>query len=96
MVTKEVEEIINYSYLKVELEKMWNTTVKVIPVGMEHWGLAQRNFHNSLTYLKIKYGSNTTKQKDCFLGTAHILRKVLFRTKSQTRMRDLTRTSSQF
>ena len=74
---KEMEKIEKYQDLRIELEKLWNTKCKVVPIvvgglgsvyGVENWlrhhlGLGAKTFADL--------------QTTALIGTAHILRKVL-------------------
>jgi len=76
VIKKEVEKILKYKDLTIEIQRMWNVKTKVIPVIIGAIG----TISNSLR----KYVSNITGkhevkelQQTAILGTAHILRKVL-------------------
>ena len=73
---KEVEKIMNYVELNVELERMWKTKTKVTPVVIGALGSIPKNLGKNLKELDIKH-SIQVFQKTALLGTAHILRKVL-------------------
>jgi hypothetical protein len=73
---KEAEEILKYQDLTIEIQRMWNVKIRVIPVIIGATGTISKSFR--------KYVSNITGthevrelQKTAILGTAHILRKVL-------------------
>ena len=66
----------NYAELKVELERMWKTKTKVIPVVIGALGSIPKNLGKNLKELDIKH-SIQVFQRAALLGTAHILRKVL-------------------
>ena len=74
--SKKVEKIVNYAKLRVELERMWKTKIKVIPIVISALGSIQKNPGKNLKELDIKR-SIQVFQKSALLGTAHILRKVL-------------------
>jgi len=75
VIKKEVEKILKYKDLTIEIQRMWNVKTKVIPVIIGETGTVSKSFR--------KYVSNITGnlevelQKTAILGTAHILRKVL-------------------
>ena len=73
---KEVDKIMNYAELKVELERIWKTKTKIIPVVIGALGSIPKNLGKNLKELDIKH-SIQVFQKTALLGTAHILRKVL-------------------
>ena len=73
---KEVEKIMNYAELKVELERMWKTKTKVIPIVIGALGSITKKFRENLKELEVKHNIKVFK-KSALLGTAHILRKVL-------------------
>ena len=73
---KEMENIMNYAELKVELERMWKTKAKVIPVVIGALRSIPQNLGKNLKELEIKH-STQVFQKSALLETAHILRKVL-------------------
>jgi hypothetical protein len=69
VIKKEVEKILKYKDLTIEIQRMWNVKTKVIPVII---GTFRK-------YVSNIPGKNEVKelQKTAILGTAHILRKVL-------------------
>jgi len=76
VIKKEVEKILKYKDLTIEIQRMWNEKTKVIPVIIGETGTISKSFR--------KYVSNIPRnhkvkelQKTTILGTAHILRKVL-------------------
>ena len=73
---KEVEKIMNYAELKVELERMWKTKTKVIPIVIGALGSITKKLEENLKELDVKHNIKVF-QKSALLGTAHILRKVL-------------------
>ena len=71
---KEKEKIDKYQDLKIELQKVWNVKVVVIPVVIGALGTMLKNHYinqidNPVDIISI--------QKTAILGTAYILRRVL-------------------
>jgi hypothetical protein len=73
---KEAEEILNYKYLTVEIQRMWNVKTKVIPVITGATGTISKSFRKCVSNIPKKHEVKEL-QKTAILGTAHILRKVL-------------------
>ena len=73
---KEVEKVLNYSELRVELAHMWNAKVKVIPIVIETLESIPKNVKHYMEVLDVRCNINIF-QKSALLGTAHILKKVL-------------------
>ena len=76
VIKKEVEKILKYKDLTIEIERMWNVKTKVIPVIIGATGTISKSFRK---YVSNIPGNHEVKelQKTTILGTAHILRKVL-------------------
>jgi hypothetical protein len=76
MIKKEVEKILKYKDLTIEIQCMWNVKTKVIPVTIGANGTISKSFRK---YVSNIPGNHEIKelQKTTILGTAHILRKVL-------------------
>jgi len=76
VIKKEVEKILKYKDLTIEIERMWNVKTKVIPVIIGTTGTISKLFRK---YVSNIPGNHKVKelQKTAILGTAHILRKVL-------------------
>ena len=76
MIKKEVENILKYKDLSIEIRRMWNVKTKVIPVITGTTGTISKSFRK---YVSNIPGNHEVKelQKTAILGTAHILRKVL-------------------
>ena len=71
---KEQEKIDKYQDLKIELQKVWNVKVVVIPVVIGALGTMLKNYYinqidNPVDIISI--------QKTAILGTAYILQRVL-------------------
>ena len=76
LVKKKTEKLENYSELRVEVARMWNTETYVIPVIIGALGSMPRDIHYFLEKLDIKYEIDTIQQS-VLLGTATILRQFL-------------------
>ena len=76
VIKKEVEKILKYKDLTIEIERMWNVKTKVIPVIIGATGTISKSFRK---YVNNIPGNHEVKelQKTAILGTTHILRKVL-------------------
>jgi len=76
MIKKEAEKILKYKDLTIEIQRMWNVKIKMIPVIIGATGTISKSFRK---YMSIIPGNHEVKelQKTAMLGTAHILRKVL-------------------
>jgi len=76
VINKEAEKILKYKDLTIEIQRMWNVKMKVIPVIIGATGTISKSFRK---YVSNISGNHEVKkqQKTAILGTAHILRKVL-------------------
>ena len=76
VIKKEVEKILKYKDLTIEIQHMWNVRTKVIPVIIGATGTISKSFRK---YVSNIPGNHEVKelQKTVILGTAHILREVL-------------------
>ena len=76
MIKKEVEKILKYKGLIMEIQRMWNVKAKVIPLIIGATGTISKPLRQ---FLSNKPGKHEIKelQNTAILGTAHILRKVL-------------------
>jgi hypothetical protein len=76
VVKKEAEKILKYKDLTIEIQRMWNVKIKVIPVTIWATGTISKSFRK---YVSNIAGNHEDKelQKTAILGTAHILWKVL-------------------
>ena len=73
---KEIEKILKYADLKLELSRMWDCKTTVVPIIIGALGSIPKNLQNHLKSLNIDCKISTF-QKSALLGTAGILRKVL-------------------
>jgi hypothetical protein len=76
VIKKEVEKILKYKDLTIEIQRMWKVKTRVIPVIIGSTGTISKSFRK---YISNIPGNHEMKelQKTTILGTAHILRKVL-------------------
>jgi hypothetical protein len=76
VIRKEVEKILKYEDLTLEIQCMWNVKTNVFPVIIGSTRTISTSFRK---YLSNVPGIHEVKelQKTSILGTAHILRKVL-------------------
>jgi hypothetical protein len=79
VIKKEVEKILKYKDLIIEIQRMWNVKTQVTPVITGATGTISKSFRK---YLRSIPGKHDIKelQKTAILGTAHTLRKVLCRS----------------
>ena len=73
---KEEDMIVKYQDLGMELQKMWNVKVKIIPLVVVSSGAMLKQFGNTLKQIRITTGAAQV-QWTVLLGTTKILRKVL-------------------
>jgi len=76
VIKKEVEKILNYKELTIEIQRMWDVKTKVIPVIIGATGSISKSFRKYFSNIPGKHKVKEL-QKTVILGTAHILRKVL-------------------
>ena len=74
---KEIEKVNKYQDLKIELQRIWETSVIVVPVVLGVLGATSNNLNKYLLKLKINDIKVTTVQKTLLLKTANILRRHL-------------------
>jgi hypothetical protein len=76
VIKKEAKKILKYKYLTIEIQRMWNVKVSVIPVVIGATGTISKSFRK---YVSNVPGNHDVRelQKTAVLGTAHILREVL-------------------
>jgi len=74
---KEMEKIEKYQDLRIELEKLWNTKCKVVPIVVGCLGSVYKVEYWLRDHLSLGAKTCTDVQTTALLGTAHILRKVL-------------------
>ena len=77
IVEKELEKIRKYQDLMIEIERLWEKQVTVVPVVIGSLGALPRDLRKHLRTIGLKNISPSQLQKTVLLGTAHILRKYL-------------------
>lgn len=73
---KETEKCEKYQDLAREIQRIWKSRTKVVPVVVGALGSVSKKLAGHLEQLGIK-NRTRTMQKSALLGSAHILRKVL-------------------
>ena len=75
MIKKEDEKILKYKGLIIEMQRVWNLKLRVIPVVIRATGTISKSLRQ---YLSNIPGNHEIKepQKAALLDTAYILRKV--------------------
>ena len=73
---KETEKCEKYQDLAREIQRIWKSRTKVMPVVVGALGSVSKKLAGHLEQLGIK-NRTRTMQKSALLGSAHILRKVL-------------------
>jgi len=76
VIKKEAEKILKYKDLTIEIQRMWNVKIKVIPVTIGATGTISKSFRKYVSNIPGKHEVKEL-QKTAILDTAHILRKVL-------------------
>ena len=70
------EKVNKYQDLKLELRRLWNKQVEIVPVIIGALGTIPKSLGKSLDQLEIKMAPGLL-QKSVLLGTANIIRRVL-------------------
>ena len=73
---KESEKIEKYQDLALEINRMWNTTTRVVPIVIGALGASYR-IRDWLALLGVDMKRLDIVQQTALLGSANILRKVL-------------------
>jgi hypothetical protein len=76
VIKKEAQKILKYKDLTIEIQRMWNVKVRVIPVIIGATGTISKSFRKYVSSIPGNH-EFIELQKTAILGTAHILRKVL-------------------
>jgi len=76
VIKKEVEKILKYKDLTIEIQHIWNVKTKVIPVITRATGIISKLCRKYVSNIPGKHEVKKL-QKTATLGTAHTLRKVL-------------------
>ena len=74
---KQVEKIQKYQDLKIQVQRCWDSAVKVIPIVIGALGAQPPELQQYLRTIGCERLHIGTIQKSVLLGTAHIIRKVL-------------------
>jgi hypothetical protein len=76
VIKKDAEKILKYKDLTIEIQRMWNVKISVIPVIIEATGTISKSFSK---YVSNIPGNHEVKElhKTAILGTAHVIWKVL-------------------
>ena len=77
LILKRNEKLDNYSELRLEIARMWDKETLIVPIIIRALGSMPNDLECKLKKLDISYNIETL-QKSVLLGTANILRKVLF------------------
>jgi hypothetical protein len=73
---KEVEKIVKYKDLIIEIQRMWKVKTMVAPVIIGATETISKSFRKYLSNIPGKHDIKEL-QKTAILGTAHVLRRVL-------------------
>jgi hypothetical protein len=76
VIKKEVEKILKYEDLIIEIQRMWNVKAKMIQVITGATWTTWKSPRQHLSYVPGKHAIKEL-QKTAILGTAHRLREVL-------------------
>lgn len=76
IITKENEKLNKYKDLEIEIQRMWHTKAKTVPIVIGALGVIRKGIEK---YLEQIPGQPDLRelQKIAIMGTAHILRKIL-------------------
>jgi hypothetical protein len=67
---------LKYQSLCTEIQRMWNLKCRIIPIVIEATGIVMRSLRKNLEAVPGKHSIDSL-QRQLYLGTAHIIRKVL-------------------
>jgi hypothetical protein len=76
VIKKEAEKILNYKYLTIEIQRLWNVETRVIPVIIGATGTVSTSLRKYVRDIPVNHDVRK-KEKTAIWGTAHILRKML-------------------
>jgi hypothetical protein len=76
VIQKEVEKILKYKNLTIEIQRMWNMKCFVIPVIIGDTEIESKSLQKYLETIPGQHSIDSL-QKTAILGTSHIIRKVL-------------------
>ena len=74
---KETEKVEKYQDLKIELQRLWNTSVEIVPIVVGVLGAISSNLQKYLQKLNITDIRTSQIQTTVLLKTANILRRHL-------------------
>ena len=77
LILKRNEKLDNYSELRLEIARMWDKEILIVPIIIGALGSMPNDLECNLKKLDISYNIETL-QKSVLLGTTNILRKVIF------------------
>ena len=77
MTQKTTEKLSKYRDLQIEVDKMWHTTTKVVPIVLGALGSIPSDLCHYLSTINLPKGMIATMQKSVLLSTARILRRYL-------------------
>ena len=69
VINKDAEKVLKYEYLAVDIQCMWNSQTKAIPVTIWATGTISKSFTKYLSNMPAKYEINCRKQSYCALPT---------------------------
>ena len=70
VIKNEAENILKYTHLTIEIQRMWNVKTKVIPVIIGATGTISKSFRKYVSNIPGKHEVKEL-QKTAILGTAH-------------------------
>ena len=76
VIKKEVEKILKYKDLTIEIQSMWNVKARVISIIIGATGTISKSFRKYVSNIPENHDVKEV-HKTAILGTAHILWKVL-------------------
>lgn len=74
---KEAEKVLKYRDLAIEIQRMWQLKVDIVPIVIGALGTTSTTFWKYLSKIPSKHITHEKIQTTALYGTAHILRKVL-------------------
>src|SRR6185436_85627 len=74
---KETEKPTKYQDLKIEVQRLWERKVDIVPIVVGAHGAIPKDLHHCLKSLGLNKVSPAQIQKAALLKMAHILRKYL-------------------
>ena len=77
ILTKEKEKVEKHMDLMIELQQIWNTTIKIIPIIFGALGTISASIYTHMASLQVKELNVHQLQKTVVLRTATIIRRHL-------------------